>query len=446
MTEETSGSLLVHVLAVALRLLQLLDVGGGLLGRLASRLLDDLVEGGVDILGHARGVAADVEVGTLLEPSEEFLGGLQHAVLDIDLLGLVAGERGVETVKDPLRDPGLQLLAVEEVGGGFLVTEEEPVLTGRSGGLALLQEGHEGGDAGAGTDHDRVGRGILGHPEMLRGVDEDRHMALVSAVGEESGADPLALAAMALVAHSGNREMNLGGMRLLGGGDRVEARLELAQALHELLGCELREGMGEQGVDHLAAPDVSLQFGAPLGRYHRQKMGGGRILLRNGGQELLVLLGDHVEPRERLADRDGVAGRVGNLLVSAKAEDAEDLLHERGIVRREHPEGVPDLVLDPGSLEDDLEVARVFGGAFLGQLAVGLELRRKGILAGIEGVGISGHRVRIKGGRFRSSHQEANRRPKERKFFRNLAFGGLTDHTAPDQFTVKVWETVRAEL
>ena len=82
------------------------------------------MQGRVDILGHARGIAADVEIGALLEPGVKFLGCLQHAVLDIDLLGLIAGEGGGELVQHALVLPCLQLLAVEEVGGGFLVTEE----------------------------------------------------------------------------------------------------------------------------------------------------------------------------------------------------------------------------------------------------------------------------------------------------------------------------------
>ena len=42
------------------------------------------------VLGHAFGIAADVEVGPTVEPAPEFGSFLEHAVLDVDLFGLIA--------------------------------------------------------------------------------------------------------------------------------------------------------------------------------------------------------------------------------------------------------------------------------------------------------------------------------------------------------------------
>ena len=247
---------------------------------------------------------------------------------------------------------------------------------------------------------------------MLRGVNEDGNR--LGAVREEGGADALALAAVALVADGGHREMDLRGVRLLRGSDRVETWLQLAKALHELLGGELGGGMGQQGINDLAAPDIGIQLGLPLGCGHGDEVSCGGILLRDRGQELLVLLGDHIVGGESLADRDRVAVWVGNLFVAAESEDAEQLLHQRGFVGREHPERITHLVHEAGTGQVDLEVTGILGGALLGELAVGLELRGKGILAGIESGGIGGHRFRIKGWSLGSS-QQATSGPKRTK-------------------------------
>ena len=83
-----------------------------------------------DVLGHAGGVAADVEVGAALEPGVELGGVLLHAVLDVDLVGLVAGEGGVEAGEEAVLVHGEELVFVEEVEGAALLAEEEPVVAG----------------------------------------------------------------------------------------------------------------------------------------------------------------------------------------------------------------------------------------------------------------------------------------------------------------------------
>lgn len=67
---------------------------------------DDSGQDGVDLARHVRGIAADVEVGFLLEELVDELGVLLEAVLDVDLFGAVAGEGGDE---------------LEVVAEGFLV-------------------------------------------------------------------------------------------------------------------------------------------------------------------------------------------------------------------------------------------------------------------------------------------------------------------------------------
>lgn len=64
----------------------------------APLLGNDLAEDGVDLARHVGGVAADVDVGLLLEQLVDVLGSLLEAVLDVDLLGSLAGE-GIDHLK-----------------------------------------------------------------------------------------------------------------------------------------------------------------------------------------------------------------------------------------------------------------------------------------------------------------------------------------------------------
>src|SRR5690606_34213062 len=61
----------VHVAHVPLLALEGGDVLDGLLVAHTAVLGDDLVQRTVDVLGHPRRIAADVEVSTLLEPREQ---------------------------------------------------------------------------------------------------------------------------------------------------------------------------------------------------------------------------------------------------------------------------------------------------------------------------------------------------------------------------------------
>ena len=91
------------------------------------------------------------------------------------MLGLVAGEGGVEAGEDAVFVHAGELVFVEEVDGCALFAEEEPVVAGLAGGLALFEEGAEGGDAGAGADHDDGHGGVFGQAEVVVGVEEDGH-------------------------------------------------------------------------------------------------------------------------------------------------------------------------------------------------------------------------------------------------------------------------------
>ena len=126
----------------------------------------------MDVLGHAFGIAADVKVGSTVEPAPEFGSLLEHAVLDVDFLGLIARESGGEFV-EMTGFLGLgKFITVKKIATGVLVTKEEPIFPWMGVLLAVLKEGAEGSDAGAGSDHDHVAVGGR-QMEVAGGLDKN---------------------------------------------------------------------------------------------------------------------------------------------------------------------------------------------------------------------------------------------------------------------------------
>ena len=84
-------SWLVDVAFVTLVGLQFLDVLARLLDGLAALFQNNLAEGRVHILGHTACVTANKKLRALrIDPLPNLGRVLQHAVLDVDLLGLIA--------------------------------------------------------------------------------------------------------------------------------------------------------------------------------------------------------------------------------------------------------------------------------------------------------------------------------------------------------------------
>ena len=126
----------------------------------------------MDILGHAFGIAADVKVGSTIEPSPEFGPLLEHAVLDVDFLGLIAREGGGEFVEMTGFLSLGKFIAIKKIATGALVTKEEPIFPRMGVVLAVLEEGAEGGDASAGPDHDYIAVGRR-QMEVAGGLDKN---------------------------------------------------------------------------------------------------------------------------------------------------------------------------------------------------------------------------------------------------------------------------------
>ena len=107
------------------------------------------------------------------------------------------------------------------------MAEEQPVLARRLDRLALVQEGAERRDAGAGADHDDRLAGIGRQREIVRllYVGTER-VAGLHPLGEAGGADAEPLPLADFVAHAIDRQRQPAGRGLRRRRDRVEPRTQ----------------------------------------------------------------------------------------------------------------------------------------------------------------------------------------------------------------------------
>ena len=337
------------------------------------------------ILGHTGSVAADVEVCASFKPLVELFCALLHAILDVDLAGLVAGEGSVEAGEHPVFVHGLELIFVEVVHGFALFAEEEPVIAFLTGGLAFFKEGAEGGDTGAGADHDDGHAGVFGQAEAVVGVQEDRHgRAFAGAVAEVSGGHPLAVASVGLVADHADRGLNVVVVHGLAGGDGVHAGGEALEDVEELL--RVGDDLGEVGgeVNELASPAVLLRAGLIFGSDEAFEP-------FDGGRQLGVLaygaageLADAQAGAEGLFETDFDLVVVEDALAARVVEGFEDLGYCDGAVFGDDSDGVTGGV-GHALFDGELDVTGLLLRALAGEEAVVGHGGEEGIVAGVFG-------------------------------------------------------------
>src|SRR5580698_6745388 len=112
---RNKSNFLIDIALIALLLLHRSKVLSGMFQGSVGALGDDVQQGEFDVLGHARGVAADVEVGTTFEPLVESSAMHLHAVLNVDLLRLIAREGSIKAGQGAVLVHRGELLFVEEV-------------------------------------------------------------------------------------------------------------------------------------------------------------------------------------------------------------------------------------------------------------------------------------------------------------------------------------------
>ena len=120
----------------------------------------------------------------------------------VDFFFLIAGPGQIDTVQHAFFHVALPFDLIEEIFGEVRVTEEQPVLTFRTVGGALLHKGAERRDAGARANHDDRGLRVRRQAEVVVVLNEHAHFALFfHAVGEEAGSTTRAGTAFNIVAH-----------------------------------------------------------------------------------------------------------------------------------------------------------------------------------------------------------------------------------------------------
>src|SRR5260370_9784001 len=129
----------VHIALIAAGLCEAVEPGLGSCA-FAALFRGDFQQRILDVLGHALGIAADVEMSGFVEPRPERGRVLAHAMLKVDLLRLVARESKVELLEHAAALPIDDLVFVEKIRGAFLLAEEQPVGPLGAARLALLEE------------------------------------------------------------------------------------------------------------------------------------------------------------------------------------------------------------------------------------------------------------------------------------------------------------------
>src|SRR6266403_286842 len=180
------GTASINVLLEPALLFEFPNEADGLIGRAGAKLRDDIDQCALHILCHPLGIAADIEMRALCKPGPQFATDLAHAILHVELLVAVARPRQRHSRQQAHGFQGVQFVGIEEIATAALMTEEQPVLAGRAGRLAVEQEGAERRDAGTGPDHDDRRLRVLRQAEAVRLLHIDLELlSLVDALAEE---------------------------------------------------------------------------------------------------------------------------------------------------------------------------------------------------------------------------------------------------------------------
>ena len=74
----------IHILLIAAAFLELGHERDGFVGRAHAEGRDDIDERRFDILGHALGIAADIDVGAVGEPGPQIAADVKHMAKDVE--------------------------------------------------------------------------------------------------------------------------------------------------------------------------------------------------------------------------------------------------------------------------------------------------------------------------------------------------------------------------
>src|SRR4029077_6948887 len=130
----------VHVGLITAGFLKRGEEYAGLLERACAMLGDNIEEGALGVFAHRDG-AADIDMRALGDPAPEIAAGLAHPVLHVELSRAVARPGQRQVGEKTSRVHTGKLVLVEEIAVAPLMTEEQPIFSGRLRCPALVQKG-----------------------------------------------------------------------------------------------------------------------------------------------------------------------------------------------------------------------------------------------------------------------------------------------------------------
>src|ERR1700722_14764114 len=140
----------IDVALVAFIAFQFLNVFVRLLFALAALFLNDFPQRGIDILGHAPGIAADEKMSAFaIHPFPNLRCTVQHFMLHVGFVCLIARPGAIEGSNYSIALKLGQLFFVEIVAVFVLRSEEKPILSFSSDCFPLLQIGTERRNTGS---------------------------------------------------------------------------------------------------------------------------------------------------------------------------------------------------------------------------------------------------------------------------------------------------------
>lgn len=326
---------------------------------------EDFDQRGFDVLRHALGVPADVEIRAfVVEPFPDFGAGFADFVLNVNLVILVAGPRAVEPREQPVRERLFPFRLIKEVRLDALVAEEEPVFALGAFRRAVLHEAAEGRDARSRTDHDDGSVQIRRRTEMRVGNEHGkRRFADLRVFAEERRAHAVALASVRFVADDGDRQVDaVFADEIRAGRNGIEARHQLAELFDKRLRVAFhgRELFAE--VEHVARVDPRFLGGGIGVPEHFGELRLVVFALRVVVDELHEFLRDRAEGkfrRERVAQAQRLVRFRGRYrFVAAEFVGFQHRVHELRRLAREHAERVAGFIDETASREIDFEMNR----------------------------------------------------------------------------------------
>ena len=182
--------------------------------------------------------------------------------------------------------------------------------------------------------------------------------------------------------HDVDREMHLIGPRFEARGDRIQTRLQFRQHVDEFLRRPFDRRMFDEEIDHLHAPEVSVELLFPFGLKEVGQQRRGTGAFRHRLQKLRGRLGDPAIAQQRFA-QSRFPARTFHRLIAVRAERLNDFVGQRRVVGRPDRHRVADFVVQAPTGQIDFKMTRVFIRAFAAEAPIYDELARKGIGAGV---------------------------------------------------------------